>query len=377
MGPLPRRLLQWTLGDGELLPAWLLARDRPWLRDLLATTSAGEGAPLHDLVRRWRLEAADPRAGPRAAMARHCLLALLRAHAPRPQLPARLRREAFTAVAAGMSRAQAIEHCAKATGVAAAAVETQLFADLPLQRPLHWPAGLHAAHFALVVNQALAQGLLATADSARLELRGAARATLRTAWLHGADLQVAAIGGNDVQLRWHARAGRDGARSRRGLATLLPVLGWAREFELRVHCSIDGRAATLVLDHRDPLLPGPEPRAYDSALEQRFAAAFLAAAPQWSLLREPQPCLVGSELVFPDFELRHRDGHRLLLEIAGLRQPAALAGKLAALHALPLLVLCLPRAAVPPALAQHPRIVPFARRVEVGAVLRCVEALRG
>ena len=124
------------------------------------------------------------------------------------------------------------------------------------------------------------------------------------------------------------------------------------------------------------MLPGPEPRAYDSALEQRIAAAFLAAALAGALLREPQPCLVGSELVFPDFELRHRGGHRLLLEIAGLRQPAALAGKLAALHALPQLVLCLPRAAVPPTLVQHPRVVPFARRVDVAEVLRCIEALR-
>jgi predicted nuclease of restriction endonuclease-like RecB superfamily len=321
-------------------------------------------------VRRWRLSETDARAGAALAMARHALLAIVRRAAPRPTLPGRARALVFSAVARGESAAAALHRAAAELDVPPGGLRAQLFADLPGERPMRLPP-LHTASFALAVNRALAQGLLSTAESAALALRGAARAVLRTAWLHGSGLEVAAIDGHDVRLCWRA----DGtARRSRALAAILPVLPWSRQFELRAACRPAGRRLQLVLGSADPILPGAEPRCFDSALEARFASAFIRIAPHWQCLREPAPALVDTELVFPDFELRRGDGEGWLLEIAGLRRADALAGKLRALAALPRLVLCVPRASMPPGFA-HARVIPFARRVDAGLVLQRLEEL--
>ena len=54
-------------------------------------------------------------------------------------------------------------------------------------------------------------------------------------------------------------------------------------------------------------------------LEERFARDFTRAAPEWELLREPEPVPVDGTLIFPDFALIHRGDpdRRWLLEIIG------------------------------------------------------------
>ena len=81
--------------------------------------------------------------------------------------------------------------------------------------------------------------LLATADEAQLLLHGASRAVLRTAWLHGAWFQLAAPPmerGHELaaEMQWRATAGD--AHAGRRLAHVLPVLPWARRYELRAAC---------------------------------------------------------------------------------------------------------------------------------------------
>ena len=49
------------------------------------------------------------------------------------------------------------------------------------------------------------------------------------------------------------------------------------------------------------------------------------------------------------------------VELAGLRDPRALAGKVALLERESCYVLCLPRARCPAELAKHARVVPFGR----------------
>lgn len=372
VGALPRRLWQWTEACGEVLPAWLTARDGPWLRDLLEEARAADGEPLGRLVQRWRQTAADPRAGDGLAMARHALLALLRRAAPRPVLPGRARRHLFAALAGGLPGLLALRRTAAHLGLHPEALRERLFADLPLERAVRCPPIDHA-WLALAVNRALAQGILTTAATATLRLRGAARAVLRTAWLHGTGLAVEACDDQGVRLHWRA----DGtARGGRALAAILPVLPWSRRFELRAECRPADRPLRLVLGNTDPLLPGPEPRPFDSALERGFARSFARLAPGWRLLREPAPAAVGDQLVFPDFELcRPRDGATWLLEITGLRRAEALPGKLRALAALPRLVLCLPQRAVSGPLAAHPRVIAFARTLDAGCVLQRIERL--
>jgi predicted nuclease of restriction endonuclease-like RecB superfamily len=368
VGPLPARLLSFTAADGELVPAWLSDRDRPWLRDLLGSAEAAAGQPFAWLQRRWQHADPDPRAGRRAAVAQHVVLALLRAAAAVPAV-ASMRQALFAAAACAPSRGAALASVAAAFVTTEAAVLASLFADLPPERRLRWPSPPpEPLRVALLANLALAQGLLLHADAATLRLRGASRALLRTAWLHGTALAVQSVDDDGVRFSWRPAADR--RRHARALASLLPLLPWARRFEMRAHCRPPGGDGTLVVATGDPILPGSEPRAYDSALERAFARDFAAAAADWQLLREPVPVRVGDALAFPDFELRHRPSGRCwLLEIAGLRDVAALPAKAALLAAVPRLVLCLPRRLLPAGLAAHPRVVPFTTRVAVVGVL--------
>lgn len=355
------------------MPTWLSDRDRPWLRDLLQEAEHAVGSPIASLAARWHRSEPDPRAGRRAALAQHVVLALLRAQATPPRM-APVRQRLFQLAASGLPRDTALGQAAQEHGLTATALQAQLFADLPGERTVRWPAPLDASRVLLLTNHALVQGLLRHADRATLWLRGAARAVLRTAWLHGTGLAVEAIDGERARLGWHASSS---ARSHRSLTALVPLLPWTQRYELRAHCILGRTRGTLVLGTGDPILPGPEPRLYDSQLERHFARDFAAATADWHLLREPLPIALAHGLAFPDFELhRPRDGRRWLLEIAGLRDPAALPAKLTLLDH-PRCLLCLPSAAVPLHLRDHARVVPFGRRVLARDVLNVLDRLEG
>ena len=71
-------------------------------------------------------------------------------------------------------------------------------------------------------------------------------------------------------------------------------------------CLLEDRLADLQLATGDPIFPAAEPRRFDSQLEERFAQDFRRVAPDWDVLREPEPIPAGTRLVFPDFALQHR-----------------------------------------------------------------------
>lgn len=366
---LPPHSLSYTLTDGELVPGWCTARDLPWLRDLLHEAHAHVGRPRHELLRRWRTSDPDPRAGRLLAAARTVLLTLLRP--ARSTARARLRRDLFTA-ASTRPRADALAHVAADHDVPVATLLDGLFDDLGSARALPWPTpGPTPSDLLLAVNRAIAQTLLRSAHSAVLHLSGHSRTVLRTAWLRGVHFAVHTHGAATTTLHW--RPPEHAPQTGRHLAHLLPVLPWARWFELRARCTVGRDAGTLVLTSHEALPPGPEPRAFDSRLEQRFAAAFALAAPDHELLREPVPVRCGDQLAFPDFLVRRR-GERdgWWLEIAGLRDRGALAGKLALLQREARYVLCVPQRVMTAELRAMARVVPFGREVDVGAVLACL-----
>ncbi|MBP8300021.1 MAG: DUF790 family protein [Planctomycetes bacterium] len=372
MAALPTALLCFSQTEGELVPAWLSDRDRPWLRDLLDEARAAIGRPWTELARQWRRSDPDPRAGRRAAIAQHAVLAHLRGTAAVPRL-AHVRQALFALAANGTPTATAVATIAKQQGVPTDQLLAQLFADLPGERRVAWPPPPFDPSFVILLsNRALAQGMLRHATTAELTLQGAARTVLRTAWLHGNGLVVQALHDDRADLRWR----RDStSRSTRSLTALVPTLPWARRYTLRASCRIGHEAGTLVLTTGDAILPGPEPRHFDSALERNFARDFAAEASAWRLLREPVPIQLAHGLAFPDFEVhRASDGARWRLEIAGLREPAALPRKLALL-ADPHTILCLPRAHLSPELRANARILPFGRRVIATEVLAALDRL--
>ena len=119
---------------------------------------------------------------------------------------------------------------------------------------------------------------------------------------------------------------------------------------------------------------------YDSKLEEGFARAFRRIAPDWDVVREPEPVDAGTSLVFPDFALQHRldRKRRWLLEIVGFWTPDYLARKLALYRTAGLsnLILCIDdaRQCSEGDLPAGTPVLRFRRRVDARAVLRLIDA---
>ncbi|MBL8731626.1 MAG: DUF790 family protein [Planctomycetes bacterium] len=402
-----------SIVDGELLPDWLSAADAPWLRELLLAASAFDGHPFSALAASWQRGEVPPRAGarwrpvlatlrellvPRRARSMDLAAALGVARATEgatgrgraakgpdgPRLLASdLRRIVFGAVAGGASREQALAAGAAATGLSGEAVSAALLADLGEQRRVCWPAGLDVDRLRRETNGRFARALLATADRAELSVSGQSRAVLRTAWLHGAHFRFVASEVDGARLAWAPPPGDE--RAGRRLAALMAVLPWAQRFVLRAACRWRARRCTLVLTSLDALPVGEAPAPFDSRLEAEVAARLRAALVGFQLVREPAPLPLGQGLAFPDFLLRRvaaageREPAAWWIELAGLRDPAALAGKVTLLEREPHYVLCVPRGRCPAALAEHARVVVFGRgrngvRQIVAGVVRVVGA---
>lgn len=161
---------------------------------------------------------------------------------------------------------------------------------------------------------------------------------------------------------------------------VLPLAG-CRRFRLRILVAHDAEPRAWILTEHDPIFPeGARAPTYDSATESAFAKRFLALAPDWDLVREPEPIPVGGTLVFPDFALVHRrnPSRRWLLEIVGFWTPEYLRSKLARLREARIerLVLCVSDAlaCAGAELPASARVVRFKKRVDPRAVLAILES---
>ncbi|MCB9879430.1 MAG: enoyl-CoA hydratase/isomerase family protein [Planctomycetes bacterium] len=358
------------MADGEVIPCWLGERDRPWLRDLLESALGFVGRTAAELRQYWGREP-DPRAGQRHWPARHVISSWLArsSHAPRRTS---WRRRLFALRAAGSSREDALAVVAAENGIDAELLARSLFDDLPDRRLVSRPDTLDPGVLAVVANSCMVRTLLRHASKAELRSRGGSRLLWRTAWLLGVALEHVADGGATLA-RW--RRGPTGLATgpTTGLAALAPLLPWLHRYRLTAELQHPIARGHLVLATGDPLQPGPEPTAYDSRLERRFAADLRRLHPTWQLLREPEPVRTSSGLAFPDFAITGPGRPTWLCEIAGLRQLSCLPAKLALLEH-PRVVLCLPERHVPERLRGHPRIVPFQGHVPVPRVVAAITA---
>jgi hypothetical protein len=164
----------------------------------------------------------------------------------------------------------------------------------------------------------------------------------------------------------------------RALGSLVPHLAWCRRFRLRATCLVQEALVDLSLGTGDPILPADPPRLYDSRIEERFAREFRRLAPDWDVLREPEPVVAGNRLVFPDFALQHRyeASRRWLVEIVGFWTPDYVRQKLALYREARIahLILCIDeaRACEEGSLPAGAVIVRFRRRIDTDAVRRIV-----
>lgn len=262
-------------------------------------------------------------------------------------------------------------------------LDAALFADQPGERLVaELQNSVSPAEVALRANLTLTQALLSRAAAVAIDAEGNARALVRQAKLGGLICTVAGHGpSGDVRLEVSGPFAvfRHTLLYGRALGRLVPLLAWCRRFRLHATCVLNGSLCDLELRTGDPIFPAAEPRPYDSRTEARFAREFRRLAPDWDVLREPEPVVAGPSLVFPDFALQHRHNpsRRWLMEIVGFWTPEYVRRKLALYRTARIanLILCIDdsRACTDDDLPAEALILRFRRHVDATAVWRLVE----
>ena len=375
---LPEAVIPARCDRGRILPAFLDERDQPWLHVLIDEVDRFCGRPLRELQQRLRepLPCAAPHFKLRAAV--QLLLHLGNSEIKCEISPADARETLFVeaAVQAGKPRTAILAAAAATLGLAPAALERALFADLPGERIFSGPDSPVSPHeLALRVNQLIARSLLFRASRVRIRAEGALRPVVRQAKLRGLICTVEDGNPPVLDLSGPYAVFRRTLLYGRALGELIPFLGWCARFELDATCMFRGQEGELHLQSGDPLFPASTPKPFDSKLEARFARDLKKAAPDWDLLREPEPVRAGGTIIFPDFLLRHRSdpSRQFLVEVLGFWTSEYLQRKLSLLRAAKLdnLILCLDdeRCCADGELPTGAHVVRFRRRIDPTAVL--------
>ena len=384
---LPDALLPCSIHGSVVVPHFLGAHDHPWLHVLLDEYARFVGRRQRELDERLRepLPCASPLAKRRVAV--HVLARLCGNYRTTRTAPRRARAAVFVEAARSQAEPAVVVACvATRLGVTATELTDALFADLPGERVVATPAELLSPEeLALRTNLAIAQAFLFRSAAVLIEMEGNARAVVRHAKLRGLICSVAP--GRDegraaLEISGPYALFRRTLLYGRALSEILPLLAWCQRFRLRADCTVRGQHLVLQLGSGAPIFPGKQPRLYDSKLEERFARDFRRIAPDWDVVREPEPVPAGDVLIFPDFALQHRrDGRRWLVEIVGFWTPQYVERKLALLRAARLgnLILCVDeaRSCAEAKVSAATRVIPFRRRIDAAAVMRVIEGERG
>jgi uncharacterized protein len=387
---LPESELPVRIVDREAFIDFLGPQDEPWLGVLLEEMARLDGKTRRELLERVAepLPCEAPHWKRRAATR-----VLLRAWGREPVAAARsiAARAALFEAAAGRAAPveRVVAEVARARGTDPGSLLQSLFADLPGERIVRAPRPLpRPAEVALRTNLAVAQAVLMRASTVDLRVEGQVRPTVRLAKLRGllCTVKQPAPGAAPVlEISGPFSLFRHTLLYGRALAALLPGLAWSARWALVARASLRGRVVDVALDKAAPLFPGPRPARFDSRLEERFARDFARLAPDWDLLREPEPIAADGTLVFPDFLVRHRVDQRrsVLVELVGFWTAEYVRKKLERLAAarIPRLLLCLDEelacgeGGLPASLPAHLELLRFRRRVDAAEVLRRVVAL--
>lgn len=381
---LPDHLLSYSVSGALVVPHFLGEHDHPWLRVLLEEHERFIGRPQRELEARLREPLPCESPPNKLRLAIQVLARLRRDRRNTAVVPSRRARALVFVEAA---RATTPPHIVLSTiaaslGVTPGDLRDSLFADLPGERlvgALGQPVS--AVELALRSNLALVQALLCHATTVKIDVEGHTRVVVRHAKWRGLICTVAErseTSGASFEISGPFALFRNTRLYGRALGELVPLLAWCARFRLRAQCLFDGRHRTLELATGDPIFPGIAPNQYDSCVEERFAREFRRLAPEWDVLREPEPIPVDGTLIFPDFALQHRSNpaRRWLLEIVGFWTADYVARKLALYRSACLsnLILCVDdsrncaEADLPPGAL----VVRFRRRVDAAAVLRVV-----
>lgn len=263
-------------------------------------------------------------------------------------------------------------------------VQGDLYADVPDFQRLEAFEG-YPDDAALLARYNVGQVQVALFDATRLVIRAREdfKTILRHAKLAGLMHTVRRRSAEEyeIQLDGPASVLRRTHRYGAAMARLIPKLLTCRDWRLYA-CLVTRRSGwklRLELSSTDGLTSHlSAPNSFDSKLEEDFATRWGSLARDgWTLRRETTILHHNQTVFLPDFELRHRDGRRVLLEIVGFWTPEYLAAKQKTLarFAHELIVLAVPHKRQQTFESTDFPVVPYKNNLEIGDVLRCVEGI--
>jgi predicted nuclease of restriction endonuclease-like RecB superfamily len=369
-----------------IVPDYATSADFPWLSVLLAERAKHVGQKRSAWTERTRDRFPVKAPRKKLELALRVLDGLARDQVVSRVPARRIRQVLFAAAVSAPSRASAIESAACELDLDHEELMLGLFSDLPPERVLAaLKEPLAPEQLALRCNAELIASLLARALRVRIEAHGNVRALVRHAKLLGLLCRVErnATEGILLELSGPFALFRHTRVYGRALASLVPRLAWCNTYRLTAELVLragDERdeVARLLVTAGDPVLYGKQLPAFDSKLEERFARAFARETAHWELMREPTAFSIGSSLVFPDFELRHRiTGATWLLEIVGFWTAQYIERKLTALREARIenLILCIDeaRGCGDDELPSSAKVVRYRRSIDARAVLAILE----
>jgi len=189
-------------------------------------------------------------------------------------------------------------------------------------------------------------------------------------------------GGLVLELEGPASLLRQTERYGTRLAKLLPLVIGAERWRVSARVKTRRGPVLFELDSSSaPPLPEPAPPEaveFDSSLERDFYRSFSALGSGWEILREPEPLVVGSSVLIPDFAFE-KDGVRVYMEVVGFWTPSYLRRKLEKLRGLKdvrMIVAVDEEGACTHGFAELPHtVVTFRKKIPVDRVYRLLKAV--
>ncbi|HYP77962.1 MAG TPA: DUF790 family protein [Polyangiaceae bacterium] len=405
---LPQALLVASVHlEGErIVPHYLTGRDEAWLRLLLDEYRRFVGRKCSELREHLRQPLAIRAPKAKLRVATLVLEGLCRARPVAVVPPKEARASLFRAAAKSRSARDAVmREVAASFAVSVSEIEHSLFADLQSEwRVSEPPLEISPSRLIDDANLAIVGSLVRRAIHVRILVWGNARALLRQARFVGLICTLARAesvvdpGGSRSAVRSLAAELNDSnglaldisgplalfrhtAVYGRALASLLPRLAYCDDFQLTATCSLAprGQPSSFVLSSKEAIATRRELGNDQRRVEARLLRDWASLAPDWELVREPDPLWFGDRLIFPEFELVHRrePSRRWLLEIVGFWTHDFLHERLRALRAAGIerLLLCIDQnrpctEGEPPLDA---RIIRYKTRIDPRAVLGIID----
>jgi predicted nuclease of restriction endonuclease-like RecB superfamily len=356
-------------------------RDMPWIGSLLDLISRSLGQPWRVLLE--RVEQADFATHPsRVQTVLRAMRRMTGGKAERKRVARDVRALVLGQPALDCdARDIRLAVAGAQLGIPPAEVESLLWADLALERPVVLPSG-RPPESTLIAHANLDRIQRAVRRARSVQIRAWDRANelVRTVARYGLIAHISRGSRGETLLDvtgplalFHTTTVYGSA-----LAQLVPLLAEQQRFELDVVCEYDGIEEALRVE--PPLrLPAVRPSRRAPSVAERLARDLEKA--KYVVEREPAPLAASDELVFPDLavEIGGPDATPLkwFVEIVGFSTAEYLAYKLERYQAAGIerVVLCVDagRAAE---LLDHPRVIPFAKRVDATKLVEQVGASR-